>query len=225
MKIFLLCFIISYNVFAKVWQTNLNTVSYSFEENPRHQTIWFQGLFTFETNVLSGWTEAIKQLRPNTKILLVLKSGGGNLFVLNYMKELLDEACPDCELVTYIPYKGECSSACVSVFLWGDIRTMNKKSYLGFHSIYNIGKEDVGSNTGMAILEDLPQKGDQGSVAETTKELSSWGVPNSLLSYLDNNGSFETLEMDLLAQDELEYYAPEMVDFYIDDIYREFLNK
>ena len=67
-------------------------------------------------------------LRRNPKVeTLVLNSGGGSLWAAEEMARLVIDYGLDTHVV------GECSSACVTVFLAGKARTMERGSKIGFH--------------------------------------------------------------------------------------------
>ena len=84
-----------------------------------------------EVNAEINWEDAdfiYKILLENPNLTrMQLNSGGGLVEAAKYISDLVI----DFELDTYVI--GECSSACVDIFLAGNKRVLQKGSWLGFH--------------------------------------------------------------------------------------------
>ncbi len=84
-----------------------------------------------QVNAEINWDDAdliYKILLENTTITTIqLNSGGGLIAAARYISDIVI----DFELDTYV--SGECSSACVDIFLAGNKRVLQKGSWLGFH--------------------------------------------------------------------------------------------
>ena len=88
-------------------------------------------LATVESNAEINWEDAnsIHQIlleNPNIKIIH-LNSSGGLVEASQYISDLVI----DFELDSFV--SGECSSACVDIFLAGNKRVLERGSWLGFH--------------------------------------------------------------------------------------------
>lgn len=119
-------------------------------------------------------------MRGNPAIsTLVLNSGGGSVWAGMEMARIV----LDYEIATEVD--GECSSACVNIFLAGQSRSMTRGSKIGFHarswapsaveSYYETWREDEGWDTpfefGSWIYEDT-----QAEIYDDLKYITSRGV-------------------------------------------------
>ena len=107
-----------------------------------------------ETNTEISWVDVDifhEILLENEEITTVqLNSSGGLIAAAKYISDLVI----DFELDSYV--SGECSSACVDIFLAGNKRVLEKGSWLGFHksswgagdieNYYALNKEEEGWN-------------------------------------------------------------------------------
>ena len=111
-------------------------------------------LATVESNAEINWEDAnsihrILLANPNIKSIH-LNSSGGLVEASQYISDLII----DFELDSFV--SGECSSACVDIFLAGNKRVLERGSWLGFHkgswssanikNFYENNKEDKGWN-------------------------------------------------------------------------------
>ena len=89
------------------------------------------GLAKEEVDAEISWEDAeliYKFLLENPNLTTIqLNSGGGLVAAAKYISDIVI----DFELDTYV--SGECSSACVDIFLAGDKRVLQRGSWLGFH--------------------------------------------------------------------------------------------
>ena len=89
-------------------------------ENERDQEITWDDVDTFE--------QLLKENKTIT--LLELNSSGGDVAAAFYIADLVI----DYELDTNV--NGTCDSACTTIFLGGETRTIERGSWLGFHQSY-----------------------------------------------------------------------------------------
>jgi hypothetical protein len=50
------------------------------------------------------------------------------------LKESCDSATSNCRITTFVPSGNRCASACVPLFMVGDVRRAGRKARFGFHS-------------------------------------------------------------------------------------------
>ncbi len=90
--------------------------------------------------ILSGFVEDLdglkavqKKLIPDLPIRLVLHSGGGFQMRFNQLARSLRKACPKerCEITTVV--ESMCASACIPLFMVGDVREASRYASFGFH--------------------------------------------------------------------------------------------
>ena len=116
----LIFFAFSYEIFA-------NEKLYMDEETLFYNT----DLANEEVNTEINWEDAeliYKILLENPNLTTIqLNSGGGLIAAAKYISDIVI----DFELDTYV--SGECSSACVDIFLAGNKRVLQRGSWLGFH--------------------------------------------------------------------------------------------
>ena len=113
--------------FAFSYETFANEKLYMDEETLFYNT----DLANEEVNTEINWEDAeliYKILLENPNLTTIqLNSGGGLIAAAKYISDIVI----DFELDTYV--SGECSSACVDIFLAGNKRVLQRGSWLGFH--------------------------------------------------------------------------------------------
>ena len=86
---------------------------------------------------LEGLKNIKKLLRNNVDIRLILNSSGGYQKLYTQLATSLKNACNSretgCEITTFVSSKSRCSSACIPLFMAGDVRMASQSSIFGFH--------------------------------------------------------------------------------------------
>ncbi len=170
---------------------------FTITQYPGHQKI------TLEGSILTSWEDRLAVLRlldevvPGKNITFALRSRGG--FVPNFTKLIngLNSLCTDksgCVITTLIPWQGLCGSACIDLFLMGDIRVMEPLSGLGFHRMF-ILSPSVYRSTVKTEIRRLQKRGvseewleiNKHIFADSCQEDLCWITPAEAL-----NGNFAT---------------------------------
>ena len=123
--------------------------------------------------------ERILKANPAVK-LLTLNSAGGDLEAAQYMADLTI----DFELNTNV--RGSCESGCTLIFLGGEIRTVERGSWLGFHQSY----------WDASYIEEY---------FNDNKDTNAWADPFEFASWL-----YEDTQKEILAR--LQYFVERKVD-------------
>ncbi len=87
---------------------------------------------------LEGLKQVKKLLRPNVDIKLVLNSGGGYNVQFNRFFRALKRSCDsgtsNCRITSIVYSHNKCASACVPLFMVGDVRRAGRDARFGLHS-------------------------------------------------------------------------------------------
>lgn len=107
------------------------SISYTLKNNV--QEVRLEGeLYSGVVENLDGLMKVQELLQPGVDIKLILNSGGGYQKLFNELSSFLKSACyGGCKITTI--NSSMCASACVPLFMAGDVRKANKYSMFGFH--------------------------------------------------------------------------------------------
>lgn len=167
------------------WQTNYNWVTYQFNEKLNRQEIRLDGNLPMKAGSLFAFHSAIAKVKPGVPVILFLNSGGGSNGVFKWAIDDLRQAAAGAQIITYVDGSSRCSSACVGIYMAGDIRKASPTAKFGFHAA-----RDAVSNE--LLAEDIS--------AETVRE---WNVSEPFVETLRAKGVFRTREMTFLTGAEL----------------------
>ena len=111
----------------------------SYTETTDEQIISLRGqILSGIVEDLTGLNEVRKMIKPGKDILLKLNSGGGFQIKFNQLSKAIKKACypsgeesKQCEITTEV--KTMCASACIPLFMVGDIRQAARFASFGFH--------------------------------------------------------------------------------------------
>lgn len=110
-------------------------ISYQLLDNV--QEIRLEGtVFSSLVEDLTGFKKVQKLLRRGVDIKLSLYSHGGFQVLYNEFASSLKNACgypSDCRITTYVSSASTCESACIPLFMVGDIRKAGESASFGFH--------------------------------------------------------------------------------------------
>jgi len=86
---------------------------------------------------LEGFKEVQKLLRKNVDVRLIVNSPGGYQKLYTELAQSIKNACNSrdtgCEITTFVSSKSRCASACIPLFMVGDVRLASQYSSFGFH--------------------------------------------------------------------------------------------
>lgn len=119
------------------FSSKYHTISYS--ETRDQQVIFLRGnILSGIVDDLSGLKAVRKLIKPGKDIVLNLNSGGGFQVKFNQLSKSIKEACypngPEskrCEVTTRVT--SICASACIPLFMVGDVREAGRYASFGFH--------------------------------------------------------------------------------------------
>lgn len=146
--------------------------------------LWIAGTMLGKSDALDGISEVISQLPSNTSFTLDLSGNeGGSSYVARQTELLLREKCPfnqnpsgkSCQITTIVNPEENCFSACLNLFMIGDIRLAGIESKFGFHAE---------NHPFFGILEE-----------KTISDLLRGGVNPEWLKALADHGTFATREL------------------------------
>ncbi len=144
MKVLTLVFMLSsLSAFAQDLATNYTfrgthyQIGYQLRQGYQEVTLGGSVLSGVVEN-LEGVKEVRKLLRPGVDIRLVLNSGGGYIVQFNRLfralKRNCDSATTNCRITAIVPSYNHCASACVPLFMVGDVRRAGRYARFGLHS-------------------------------------------------------------------------------------------
>lgn len=138
---------------------------------------------------LENFLKSLDQIPSTANLTLNLNSGGGYMNWYSKMSHALRNRCAyplSCMNKTHLRSGAKCASACVQLFMAGDIRTAEPDTKFGFHARSYVKKGEKQLVDGM-----------QGS-------LISWGIRSDWVKALEERGVFKTFESTDLSPDQLE---------------------
>ena len=113
--------------------------SLTYKETQNEQIISLRGqILSGIVEDLTGLNDVKKMIKPGKDILLKLNSGGGFQVKFNQLSKAIKKACypngeesKQCEITTEVTTM--CASACIPLFMVGDIRQAGRYANFGFH--------------------------------------------------------------------------------------------
>lgn len=121
------------------YQFSGKNYSLSYRETSDEQIITLSGqILSGIVEDLTGLNQVRKMIKPGKNILLKLNSGGGFQVKFNQLSKAIKKACypngeesKQCQITTEVT--SMCASACIPLFMVGDIRQAGRYANFGFH--------------------------------------------------------------------------------------------
>lgn len=121
------------------YQFSGKNYSLSYRETSDEQIITLRGqILSGIVEDLTGLNQVRKMIKPGKNILLKLNSGGGFQVKFNQLSKAIKKACypngeetKQCQITTEVT--SMCASACIPLFMVGDIRQAGRYANFGFH--------------------------------------------------------------------------------------------
>jgi hypothetical protein len=136
----LLTLLVGFNAFAgdSSYSFSGKRYSISYELKDDVQEIRLDGtVFSSVVEDLTGFKKVQKLLRKGVDVKLILYSHGGLQSLYNDLSESIRNACnsrySSCRVTTYVSSASTCESACIPLFMVGDLRKAGRQATFGFH--------------------------------------------------------------------------------------------